>query len=190
MSEINREAWLTELGKRIEPVFAGTKLLPYRVTCGWPCHRALSTRRRVVGQCFGAESSKDGKHELFISPLLDAPLEVAGTLCHEMTHVAAGVQASHGPGFVKIANFIGLTKFKPTAAMPGQRLEERIQKELDKIGPYPHSAIVPIMTRKVRPKTHVSLVCSECQCRIQISIKWLETSGVPSCGCGASFVSS
>jgi len=80
---VNREAWLSAVATALQPFFPGAEFAPYRVTMGWPVSNGLGRRRRTVGQCFGAESSKDKVFELFISPLLDDPVEVAGTLAHE-----------------------------------------------------------------------------------------------------------
>src|SRR5262245_3291211 len=121
----NREGWLTEVASQVEPFFVGFKLDPYRVTCGWPSRNGLGRRMRRVGECHGSKSSKAGIHEIFISPLLDKPLEVAGTLCHELAHAAAGIDAAHGKDFVKVCKHVGLTRGKPTSVMPGERLNAR-----------------------------------------------------------------
>ncbi len=76
---MNREGWLTEVAKQMEPIFSGYKLPAYRVTCGWPCKNALGARTKRVGECHGVASSTGGNFELFISPLLADPLEVSGT---------------------------------------------------------------------------------------------------------------
>lgn len=181
---INREAWLTELAKLVEPCFAGIALKPYRLTCGWPCRNALGARQRRVGECHSAVTSKGGYHELFVSPLIEDPLEVAGVVAHEMAHVAAGVPAGHGRGFVKVCRHIGLTEGKPTTAMPGSDLKKKLKAMLRGLGPYPHSAIVPVVKPKLTKKTDVSLVCPECACKVRMSIKNLDRCGAPRCGCG------
>ena len=146
----NREGWLTEVSRGMEYLFKGFSLSKYRVTCGWPCVGALSKARRV-GECHGAKSSKDGVFELFISPVLDDPLEVAGTVCHELAHVAAGIDARHGSGFVKVCRHVGLTKGKPMSASPGPYLEERLGKLLLPLGPYP----TPPCSLPASPKSRV-----------------------------------
>ncbi len=181
---MNREQWLTDVAKQVEPVFKGFLVPPYRVTCGWPSRHALSVRKRMVGQCHGAKSSSAGLFELFISPVLAKPLEVAGTLCHEMAHVAAGVEAAHGSGFVKVCKHVGLTKGKPTSVMPGDRLEERLRKIIAVQGAYPHSAVVPVQKEVLRVKKSVTLECGGCGCKVSISTKWLAEAGAPTCACG------
>lgn len=181
-SALNREGWLTELAKRCETYFKGLALAPYRLTCGWPSRSALPSKSVRIGECHGAKSSKGGTHELFISPLLDKPVEVAGVVCHEMAHVAAGIDAKHGKGFKKVCDHIGLTAGKPTTAGPGPYLLTQLDKLCGKLGPYPHSAMIP--GRKVtKAGSEVRLVCV-CGCRVVMSMKWFVEVGAPTCGCG------
>lgn len=184
-SLLYREEWLTEVAKAVvQPLFsASTTLKPYKVTCGWPCRRGLATKQRVVGECHHIPGEKDGNCEIFISPLLANPLEVAGVLTHEVTHVAAGHLAKHGPKFVKLCKYVGLTKNKPTSAMPGELLEEKLQKELERFGPYPHAAIILTIQPK-KPSSQVRLDCPTCGCNLRMTTSWLERSGHPVCGCG------
>lgn len=181
---VNREQWLTDVAKQVEPVFHGFLVPPYRVTCGWPTRGAVSTRRRVVGQCHGAKSSSGGLYELFISPVLAEPLEVAGTLCHELAHVAAGTEAGHGGKFVKVCRHVGLDKGKPTNVMPGDRLNDRLRKIIEVQGAYPHSAIVPILKQVKVARPAVRLECEECGCKVSMSAKWYAEAGAPTCACG------
>ena len=182
---MNREQWLTDLAKQCEPLFNKFKILPYRVTCGWPCKGGISLKRRVIGECHHAKSSKSGIHEIFISPILDKPIEVAGTLCHELAHVAAGIEAAHGKGFVKVCKHVGLTKGRPTSVMPGDFLNERLEKVISKLGSdYPHQALVPIPKVKVKTVSVIKLTCPKCDCIVTIGRKWLEEAGLPTCGCG------
>lgn len=185
---INREHWLTELATMIEPLFRGYKLGSYKVTCGWPTRGGVGLQKRVVGQCHGSHTSTGGYHELFISPVLDKVDDVAGTLCHEMAHVAAGVEAAHGPLFAKVCKHVGLTKGKPTQAMPGHMLNDILVKYAHKLGEYPHKAIVPAVKTVIKAKKDTTLVCPDCGCKIRISHKWLAVSGNPQCGCGIPMV--
>lgn len=181
ISDLNREGWLTELGKQAAPLFKAFHLHTYRITCGWPSSGGLTGKR--LGECHARESSKSGVYEIFITPRLDDSLEVAGTVVHEMSHVAAGIRAGHGPGFVKVARYIGLTKGKPIHAMPGEELNEKLYKIIEGIGKYPHSAMDPIMRVKKKRKTSETLICVKCECKVRISLKWLAESGRPTCGC-------
>jgi hypothetical protein len=189
-SRKNREEWLTEAAREIEPFFGNHRsaLKPYRVTCGWPLSGGLGRTRRTVGQCFGAESSAGGTFELFISPTLVKPLDVTGTLAHEMTHVVAGIEAAHGKDFKKIAHYVGLTKGKPREAGPGPLLEQSLLKIVERLGEYPHSALIPRGKIKSRTNGVITLRCLECGCTVRIAKKWVGISGLPVCGCGGALV--
>jgi hypothetical protein len=183
-----REEWLTELSRRVLPVFKSWTMAPFRVTCGWPCRGGIARRRKVIGECHALESSKGGFHEIFISPSLDQPLEVAGTVCHEMAHVAAGISAGHGQGYRKVCKSVDLTKGSPTNASPGPVLTDKLHKVVDALGDYPHMALVPVLKSIKRPITSVTLTCASCGCRVRIALKWLDQVGPPVCGCGGSMV--
>ena len=180
----NREGWLTEVARQIEPYFRQLKISPYRLTCGWPCKKAISKNRRV-GECHSSRVSAGGIHEIFISPVLEKPLEVAGTVCHEMAHVVAGIEAGHGKGFIKVCKYVGLVG-KPTQALPGKVLGDAIAKIVDKVGIYPHQAITVAAKTVIRAPSQTKLVCP-CGCSVVMGLKWLEEAGVPTCGCGMQF---
>lgn len=178
----NREHWLTEVANATVTIFKGMSIAKFRVTCGWPSKNALGRNKRAVGQCFAPECSKDGVSEIFVSPLLEKPDEVAGTLAHELAHVAAGVKAAHGKEFVRVCRHVGLTCGKPGNVMPGPHLAEVLAVITEKVGVYPHSALAPIQVEKAKVKSVVGLVC-ECGCKVSISLKLLEKCGMPVCGC-------
>lgn len=180
---MNREAWLTDVAKRIEPLFKGSTFKPYRLTCGWPCVNGLSPRRRRVGECHNITCSRGGVYELFISPVLDDPLEVAGTVTHELAHVLAGTEAAHGKGFVRFCRHVGLTKGRPTEAMPGKDLEGKIKEILTGLPSYPHKALVPTAKPRREPRPRpVKLVCA-CGCKVTMSADDFAGVGVPTCAC-------
>lgn len=186
-----REEWLTELGEMINPLFSPWVLRPYRLTCGWPSSGGLSPKKRTVGQCHGSRGvDNSDTFEIFISPLLDDSLEVGGTVCHEIAHVAAGLKARHGEYFQRVCRYVGITKGKPTSAMPGSKLNDKLSKYVEQLGPYPHVKIQPQMKLKEnnRPKM-LKLECS-CGCKVNMSEKWFIQSGCPTCGCGKPFIKS
>jgi hypothetical protein len=133
---LNREAWLTRLAHKLETeVFIVFALPPYRVSCGWP------SRRRLVGECHSPLHSEAGVHELFISPALDDPLRIAAVLCHELAHVAAGVQNGHGFHFRTVCATVGLTNGRPRGIMPGAELKERLRRIVAGLPSYPHKRL-------------------------------------------------
>ena len=183
--KLNREAWLTEMARHLEDVFKGHfNVKPYRVTCGWPSSGGVGKRRRVIGQCHPPQSSKAGVFELFISPVLDSVVEVGGTLAHEMAHVVAGVDAQHGKEFVRVCVAVGLTKGRPASVGPGPRLEERIKRVGESLGPYPHQKMEPVLRRREVKKSRTRIVCSGCGCTATIGLKWIAEPGLPTCACG------
>jgi hypothetical protein len=180
----NREQWLTELGEAVRHLYSNFNLKPFRLTCGWPCINPLGRKVRRIGECHPIESSPGGFHEIFISPLVGESIEVAGVACHELGHVAAGTDQGHKGLFLKVCREVGLTKNKPTQAMPGERLTRLLEKVIGQLGPYPHKPMQPFTKRKERSNTDLTLTCVECGCKVRISIKWAAKSGLPVCGCG------
>ena len=185
LSTLNREGWLTEVAKACERFFVGYEFPRYRVTCGWPMASGRPNGGVYrVGECHGAKSSKGGVFEIFISPTTADPLEVTGIVMHEMAHVLAGMEAKHGPKFVRVCNHAHLTKGAATQRGPGRQLEGWLKELLKPLPPYPHDALVPVGKSVIKPSGSVTLRCSECGFRATTSIKWLDGSGYPTCGCG------
>lgn len=186
-SLFNREGWLTELANEISPFYKlkGYRPHNYRLTCGWPCKNALGIKTRRIGECHSQLSSKDNVCEIFISPLEDNSLEVAGVVCHELLHSAVGIPAGHKGKFALGCKHLGLTRGKPTQAMPNEVLNDRLFKIIEKLGQYPHQALV-LQPKPKKPTDRVTLKC-ECGCSISITQKWLIEAGLPTCGCGAYF---
>lgn len=175
-----------EIAHQLDPLFKqrGYVQPPYRITCGWPCKNGLGRVSRTLGECHSLKSSKTGVGEIFISPCLDDPLKVAGVVSHELAHNAVGVAAGHKGKFVTCCKHLGITKGKPIHAMPGEKLSQTLQGFIDKIGAYPHSALEPVK-KLVKASGQIKLICT-CGCNFRISQKWLDESGIPLCGCGAS----
>lgn len=182
--DLNREAWLTEMARALEPHYRGWDMDKYRVTCGWPSAKGLGAKARTIGQCWARECSAGGIAEIFISPLVQDPVEAGGVLAHEMAHVAAGHKAGHGPKYVRVCRHVGLTNGKPTAVMPGPLLNDYIRDQVLKLGPYPHRAIVPVLKERKVKAGPVKLQCGNCGCQCTMTPKWHESSGSPTCGCG------
>ena len=183
---MNREEWLTTLAKSVEVLFREYSLEKYKLTCGWPSRFATGLKMRRVGECHSKVLSKSGIFEIFISPTIDTPLEVAGIVCHELAHIAAGIKEGHGPKFQKVCKFLGLTKGKPTQVMPGKFLNERLTKEVAKLGPYPHQALQIAIKEVAQSDPSFTLICT-CGCKCRMNLEWLTKAGFPTCGCGKLF---
>lgn len=182
---MNREAWLEAAVGVLRPLFAAAEIPcpEVRVSCGFPSTGALATKKRRIGECWDGLMSKDGKPQLFISPLLvetSGPGGVLATLVHEMVHAAIGCKAGHGPKFKKAMTKVGL-EGKPTSTIAGSGLLERfpgVHSQL--VIPYPHSELILTKERKVQTTRMHKCECEACGYTVRLAKKWLEV-GIPEC---------
>jgi hypothetical protein len=182
---MNREAWLLELAKHITPIIENTtniEMPKYRISVGFPSRGALSTKRRVIGQCWSGLISPSGHSELFISPMIDDRVSVAATVAHEMIHAAVGVKEGHRKPFSRAARGIGL-EGKPTATYAGPKFISHVKPILKNIGSYPHTALA-LDTLVARQTTNMLKVqCGKCGYVLRTTSKWLTKQGAPICPC-------
>jgi hypothetical protein len=164
-----REAWLAFAVAILNDHLreCGLSCVDVRVSCGWPSRGGAGSGQRVViGQCFDGSVSKDGKPQIFISPRIDESIEVLGTLLHEMVHASVGVQHRHRKPFSQAARKVGL-EGPPTATTVGKELVPLLQTFVERMGPYPHAALVP--TQKPKPGSRLRLY--ECQCAEPVKVR-------------------
>jgi hypothetical protein len=181
-----REAWLNAAVDKLRPLFSGSgyEIPEIRVSVGWPSRGGLAVKKRVIGQCWFGMTAKDGKPQLFISPLLDSVLDPQGvlaTLVHEIGHVAAGPEAKHGPKFVKVMKAVGLAG-KPTATHADEELLKRLESLATDLGPFPHSRLEPIAPPKVQSTRMIKMTCG-CGYLARTTQKWLDAHGAVICPC-------
>ena len=102
-----REQWLQNAVDMVEPIFKnkGYKIPKIQVSCGFP---STGNKTKHIGLCWGRSSTSDGVNQLFISPILDEPVQVLDTLIHELVHAIDDCIHHHGPEFKKIATDVGL----------------------------------------------------------------------------------
>jgi hypothetical protein len=178
-----REAWLRAGADVMTPWFdeAGKPLTaPIRLSIGFPSARGLSTKNRAIGECWAVTSSKDKTAEIFISPLLDDPLEVLAVVLHEMAHAVLGPKVGHRKPFAKLVKTLGLDG-KATATTPGLLFMDRIKPVLADLGPLPHHRLTPMSGNLKKQTTRMlKCACDDCGYTIRISKKWLEV-GPPIC---------
>jgi hypothetical protein len=177
-----REQWLNECAIELVPLIvdaSGKEMGNFRISCGYPSRNALSLKRRVVGQCFNSVVSVSGYHELFISPLLDDDMDVAGTIAHELVHANVGTEHGHRKPFIRVVRAIGLDG-KPTATVPGELFKKEATAILKKLGPYPHDRLTPSAKHKAQPTRLIKAGCAECGYVIRVTQKWIEK-GLPIC---------
>lgn len=188
---INREHWLNELVKRLEPMLIehGHKLTKWRISCGFPGTRARPSTKNAhrIGECWGADSSADQTHEMFISPLLSDPVEVAEVTLHEMLHAVLPPGTGHRGPFSRLARAVGL-EGKPTSTHAGDDLKKAFKPILDDLGPYPHAALDASTKRKTRNPL-IKVTCPECGYNARVTRMWLDEAGNPICPqCHAEFI--
>lgn len=172
----NREAWLGELAYSLEGLVQGVtgKAMPkYRISVSFPSRGAMSSKKRVVGQCWDGLVSSSGHSELFISPLLEDPMIVAGVVIHEMIHANVGCSFGHGKEFSQVARAVGLDG-KPTATVPGEKFIKIADPILQKLGQYPHTALVVNPNRTVQKTLMHKVRCAKCGYVLRTTDKWLK----------------
>lgn len=178
----NRETWLIALSALLKTHFneAGYHLKgSTRVSCGWPRGKKV-----IIGQCWSYTMSKDKTTEIFISPNIDDPLQVADTLAHELVHAAVGIEAGHKTPFKRCAQAIGLMG-KMTSTFAGPELLKRLADMFDQLGIYPHATLRDIDSKKQTTRL-IKIVCPKCLINnklytARITRQWLDTAGAPLC---------
>jgi hypothetical protein len=181
---MNREQWLTNAVEKLTPLFRGAGLAvpELRVSCGFPSIGALSPKKRIIGECWSGLAAKDGKPQLFISPMLIEAATAGGvlaTLVHEMVHAAIGCEAKHGPKFKKAMKKVGL-EGKPTATHADEAMVEKLTQLLAELGPYPHSELTFVKERKVQTTRMHKAECDCCGYTVRLAKKWADF-GPPIC---------
>lgn len=181
-TQVYREAWLTAVAERLEPVFleAGFPVPSnIRVTCGFP---SRGGRGKRIGECWASTASKDEHFEIMVSPVLEEPMFVAGVLAHELCHAAAGLKCGHRGTFKKLATSIGLVG-KMSATIPGDIFIKHAQPILTDVGPYPHAMLNPTASSGPPKQTtrNLKLTCPKCGYRASTTRYWLDTAGAPIC---------
>lgn len=113
---------------------------------------------KVLGSCWRAEYSMDGKPHIFISPVnaeaVDAPQGILATLLHELVHAYVGVKG-HGKPFIKVAQAVGLEK-PWTATRASNTLQTKLSDLALQLGEFQHSPI-KIDTTKQQRVTEIML---------------------------------
>lgn len=137
-----REEWLQSLVTILRPRLdsLGYGLPDLLISCGWPSTRALSAKRRRIGECWSHKATESGIIQIFISPVLSDPLEVAETVVHELGHASLGSDVGHKAPFKAFMKAVGLTG-KATATVAGAELKDYLGKILPDLGAYPNSRL-------------------------------------------------
>lgn len=176
---MTREQWLNDIAQSMKPWFVelGCQLGEFRTSIGFP---STGRRSKRVGECWYAPSTRDGYHEIFISPTIFDSERIAGILAHELVHVAAGQEAKHGPQFKEIALAIGL-EGPMRATKEGELFKERFQPILEVHGPFPGGGITGQDSRPRQTTRMIKCTCQECGYTVRTTRKWIDEAGPPIC---------
>jgi hypothetical protein len=172
LTAANREAWLAALVEALKATVSKVgELPPYRIACGFPSKRAAA-RDPTVGECWPASRSQDDTFEIFVSPALDDPFDVAHTVLHELLHAVVGPEHGHKGPFKRAMRRVGLIG-RASSSMPGDELASLIRGHiLPNLGPYPHARLDP--SRIARQGTRlIKASCAQCEYTIRLARKWL-----------------
>ena len=188
---ITREAWLQNFVTFWQPHSEklGYNLPEVRVSCGFPSRGGLSTKKTRLGECWSWEASTNGVHEIFVSPLIDEPVEALAVLVHELGHAAVGVKEKHGKKFNEYCKAVGLIG-KPASTSAGPELEHFLRANLESLGEYPHCKLDPAKIQKEQKAAagrFLKVECPDCKYTIRTTQKWL-LKGVPTCCCGVKMI--
>lgn len=145
---MNRETWLTNAVKKLSDIHFTSHGLgfehPIKISTGW-CRGS----KKAIGQCWSNLCSSEGFVEIFISPVLQDPVEVLATTLHELIHAHLGNGKGHGKEFTKLAREMGLAgRITATFAEPGSDLYKQLEMIAQELGEYPHRRLTPSETKK------------------------------------------
>lgn len=177
---MNREEWLMTLVGELRPLFdqAGFPLPEkIRVTCGLPSSKARSLNK-AIGEHWAPAASADGHNEIFVSPVVAEPMEVAAILVHELCH-AATPGAGHKGAFVAAARALWL-EGKATATVGGQAFRDNVGALVEGCGPYPHASLNVGLVHKPQSTRLIKAWCPACGYTVRLTEKWAST-GLPEC---------
>lgn len=183
---MNRETWLEKATEHLREYFEeyGYELPKVHVSAGWPSRGGMSTKKRVLGECWKPEVSKDGQSHIFINPMMDSSVDVLGVLIHELVHAWDRGVSGHRGDFIVAAKKVGL-EGPWTATSVGDDLKEKLENLVEVIGQYPHSKLDPTQVAKKKQSTRmIKTECTEGSGYIaRLTKKWIEEYGAPICPC-------
>lgn len=150
----------------------------------WPSSRALSSKKRTIGQCWSPSASADGTVELIASLKLDDPIEVLSVNVHEQIHAIVGNECGHKGPFARLARKVGL-EGKLTATVAGEELTKKLKRIAKNLGAYPHAALDGTVGVKKQTTRMIKCVCPSCGYVARTTAKWIEEVGAPLCPCNS-----
>jgi hypothetical protein len=180
---LTREQWLTDAVAALTPRFEALSLTvpTVRVSVGWPGGRGK--KNAVIGQCWSTAASADGVAQLFISPVLDDPVQVLSTLLHELAHAVDDNEHGHRGPFVRTVRGLGLVG-KPTATVASEELAEELAELVEELGEYPHARLTSLAGGPKKQTTRMlKVACPGTGYTVRMTRKWIDEVGLPVCPC-------
>ena len=192
-----RKDWLTGAINELKPFFLlnGVSISDkIRVSCALPSN-AKRTNFKSVGECFPSTNSADAHYEIFISPILDAPIKVTETLVAQLCRTAKGALNVTTLSYARVAEVMHILP-AGTLSSPykevghGGEFLAAYTAIIDSLGIYPH-AKVDVSTHKSQGTRMLLAKCPTCQCSIRMTAKWVYNAHgdveLPTCRCGDTF---
>ncbi len=179
-----REGWLLAAIALMRPLFVdkGYTVPDIRVSCGWPSSRALSAKKKCLGEAWCKTASSDKVAQIFITPWLDKPSDAQGilpTLIHEVVHAVVGNKEGHNKVFGKCARAVGL-EGKLTSTTASKELLGRCESWHETLGPLNHAKLDGAKRPTKKQSTRlVKCVCKTSGYNCRVTRKWLEEYGAP-----------
>ena len=166
-----REIWLHNAVDLVSTIFKnkGYTIPKVKVSCGFP---STGNKSKHIGQCWGRSSTTEGVNQLFISPVLDEPVQVLDTLVHELVHAIDDCVHHHGPEFKKIATDVGL-QGNMREATAGAWLKEQLTTIAKQLGKYPHTKINLAHSASAKTGPRPRAKCKKCGYEVTPLKKWL-----------------
>ena len=187
-----REQWLEAAVELLKPLFPNRYTVPrVKVSTSWPSSKGLGTKKRALGECWSKDCSADGLHQIFVSPLLEDPLDPYGVLpvlLHEVCHAVVGIEHGHKTPFKDCVYAVKLVG-KATSTYADDTLLPDLKEIHERLGAYPHVKIDPKLKGGKKPQKNRQLKL-ECECGFicRASRKAIDEHGIPACGCGKRLV--
>jgi hypothetical protein len=192
--DITREAWLLSAIEKLIPLLeqagaANVRHRKYQVSVSFPSKYV----RKRVGECWADRASEcGGINNVLVSPIVDDPIQVLGTVAHELIHADDNCESGHNGHFKKVAMALGLTG-KMTATEIGEDLRPVLADMVTELGTYPHTKLNLGTNQKKQGTRMLKADCRDnaCACHddkgngytVRLTAKWVEV-GMPTCPAG------
>ncbi len=181
-----REEWLQAATDKLRPIMGrrGSEVPDVlRIGVGWSSKGARST---VIGQCWSADSSKDGIPEITIVVSQHDPVRVLDILVHELVHASLDCTGGHGAKFTKRVRALDL-QGKPTATVAGPIFARYARRLVRELGAWPGDQGLTVEARRSKTQTTrmIKVACTDCGITFRLTRKWI-TGAFMYCpgGCG------